>query len=185
MLYTVVLAAAWLMAIAPFPAGAATMTNDDVIQLVKAGMSEALILSAIDASDPQFDASATGTVSARISGKRASHRIRSKTPVFLDLGTLEGQSPEDAFALVGLDVKGSDRILIIGETSASLFGGYVDRAKFKDRTQVPLKLEKVQENCTIKSETLTIYRGVPASPLTPGAYALLYGERFHDFGVDP
>lgn len=259
------------VAAAPF-AGAAPMTNGDVINLAKAGMSEAVILSAIDVSEPHFDTSAQalvdlkkagvseaviermiarksghaagpqqagkhgpcklaaseelqpvmdgtrqvnlgyreadidedisagstianvftlgvapakGTLSARVSGKSSRHRIRSKTPIFLDLGTLEGQSPEDAFALVRLEVKGSDRILVIGETSASLFGGYRDKAKFKDGTQVPLKLEKVQENCTFKGETLTIYRGVPTTPLAPGEYALLYGERFYDFAIDP
>jgi len=32
---------------------------------------------------------------------------------------------------------------------------------------------------------MNIYRGVPASPLAPGEYALIYGENFYDFGVDP
>jgi hypothetical protein len=255
-----------------FCSGVATMTNDDVIKLVRAGMAEALIISAIDGSDPLFDTSADaliklkaagvsdaiinkiiikklapavqslqtakdaacrlatsenlqavidgdkqinlsyrqadidedisagstiasfftlgvapekGTVSARISGGSASNRVKSKIPVFPDLATFEGQSTDDVFVLVKLEVKGDDRILIIGESSASLFGGYKGRAKFRDGTKMPLKLEKVQSNCTYKGEVMNIYRGVPSTPLAPGEYALLYGERFFDFGVDP
>jgi len=253
-------------------AGAVTMTNDDVVKLVKASMAEALILSTIDTSDTQFDTSADaliklkaagvsdaiinrmitkktgptvqtvqttkevacklatsenlqaiidgdkqinlsyrqadidedvsagstiasfftlgvapekGTVSARISGSSASNRIRSKIPVFPDLATFEGQSTDDVFALVKLEAKGNDRFLIIGESSASLFGGYKGRAKFREGTKIPLKLEKVQSNCTYNGEVMNIYRGMPSSPITPGEYALLYGESFFDFGVDP
>lgn len=126
-----------------------------------------------------------GTVAARISGSRASNRIKSKTPVFPDLATTEGQSPEDVFALVKLAVIGNDRILIIGEASSSLFGGYKSRTKFREGTQIPLRLDKIQSNCAYKDLVLNIYRGVPLSPLAPGEYALLYGENFYDFGVDP
>ena len=126
-----------------------------------------------------------GTVAARISGSRAANRIRSKTPVFPDLATTEGQSPEDVFALVKLAVIDNDRILIIGEASSSLFGGYKSRTKFKDGIQIPLKLHKIQSSCIYKDLVMNIYRGEPASPLAPGEYALLYGENFYDFGVDP
>ena len=126
-----------------------------------------------------------GVVSARISGNRATNRIKSGIPVFLDLATIEGQLPDDVFALVRLDIEGKDRILIIGEASVSLFGGYKGRSKFKDGAQIPLKLEKKQSNCIYKGETMNIYSGIPASPLAPGEYALLYGELFYDFGVDP
>jgi hypothetical protein len=200
----------------------APMSNEDVIKLVKAGVSEALVLSSIDSSETQFDTSADaliklkqagisdmiiqrmltkktglviqpvisdkgatcklatsenlqaimdgnkqvnlgyrqadidedvsagstiasfftlgiapekGTVSARISGNRAINRIKSRTPTFLDLATIEGQLPDDVFALVKLEVKGDDRILIIGESSASVFGGY----KVQRRRANPLK----------------------------------------------
>ena len=126
-----------------------------------------------------------GTVAARISGSRATNRIRSKTPVFPDLVTTEGQSPEDTFALVKLAAIDNDRILIIGEASSSLFGGYKSRSKFRDGTQIPLKLDKIQSSCIYKDLVMNVYRGVPTSPLAPGEYALLYGENFYDFGVDP
>jgi len=250
---------------------AGTMTNDDVIQLVKAGISEQLILSKIDSSETQFDTSTNaliklkeagvsdiivqrmvmkkpvlpqspspakgqvcrfvtsdelqaiidgsrqinltyrladmdenisagssiasfftlgiapekGTVAARISGSRASNRIKSKVPVFPDLATTEGQSPEDTFALVRLLVKDNDRILIVGESSSSVFGGYKSRVNFGDDAQIPLKLEKLQSGCTYKDTAMNVYRGIPAKPLEPGEYALLYGENFYDFGVDP
>ena len=262
---------AFVMAI-PLCAAAAPMGNEDVIKLVKAGVGEALILSSIDSSEPQFDTSADaliklkqsgisdtiiqrmltkktgfavqpvasdkgaacklatseklqaimdgnkqinlgyrqpdidedisagstiasfftlgiapekGTVSARISGSNATNRIKSRTPAFLDLATVEGQLPDDVYALVKLEIKGNDRILIVGESSASVFGGYKGRSKFKEGTQIPLKLEKIQSNCIYNGDLMDIYLGMPASPLAPGEYALLYGEFFFDFGVDP
>ena len=126
-----------------------------------------------------------GTVAARISGNRATNRIRSKMPVFPDLATMEGQAPEDTFALVKLAIVDDDRILIIGEASSSLFGGYKGRTKFSEGTQIPLRLEKIQSSCLYKDMVMHVYRGVPATPLVPGEYALLYGENFYDFGVDP
>lgn len=269
---TVVAAVVCLIVTMSLSAGTATMTNDDVIKLVKAGMAETLILSTIDVSDPQFDTSADaliklktagvsdavinrmitkksgqavqppqtgkdvtcklatsenlqaimdgdkqinlsyrqadidedvsagstiasfftlgvapekGTVSARISGSSATNRIKSRIPVFPDLAAFEGQSTEDVFALVKLEVKGNDRFLIIGESSASLFGGYKGRAKFREGTKIFLNLQKIQSNCTYNGEVMNIYRGAPSSPLVPGEYALLYGESFFDFGVDP
>ncbi len=126
-----------------------------------------------------------GTVAARISGSRAVNRITSKTPVFPDLATTEGQTPEDIFALVKLTVIEDDRVVVIGEASSSLFGGYKSRAKFREGIQIPLKLEMIQRACTYKDMTMNVYRGVPVSPLAPGEYALIYGENFYDFGVDP
>ena len=126
-----------------------------------------------------------GTVAARISGSRAANRIRSKMPVFPDLATLEGQAPEDTFALVKLAIVNDDRILIIGEASSSLFGGFKSRSKFSEGTQIPIRLEKIQSSCVYKDMVMHVYRGVPAMPLAPGEYALLYGENFYDFGVDP
>jgi hypothetical protein len=126
-----------------------------------------------------------GTVAARISGSRAANRITAKMPVFPDLATTEGQTPDDIFALVKLTVVDNDRIVIIGEASSSLFGGYKSRAKFRDGIQIPLKLEKIQSGCTYKDMTMNIYRGFPSLPLGPGEYALIYGENFYDFGVDP
>ncbi len=248
------------------------MGNDDVVKLVRAGMSEALILSSIDSCEPGFDTSADaliklkkagvsdtiiqrmlskkpasslpqavgaqgsvcalaapesllpvmdgprqvnlsfreadidedvsagstianiltlgvapekGTVSARISGARASHRITSGSPVFLDLATIEGQSPGDVFALIRFDIKDGDRTVVIGEASASLFGGYKGRSKFKDGTEISLKLEKKQSNCRYKDQTINIYSGTPETPLRPGEYALIYGEILYDFGVGP
>jgi hypothetical protein len=105
--------------------------------------------------------------------------------VFPDLVTTEGQSPEDTFALVKLAAIDNDRILIIGEASSSLFGGYKSRSKFRDGTQIPLKLDKIQSSCVYKDLMINAFRGVPTSPLAPGEYALLYGENFYDFGVDP
>jgi hypothetical protein len=251
---------------------AASMTNEDVIKLTRAGLAEALILSSIDSSEPRFDTSADaliklkkegvsdqiikrmiegkegpaapragsgkgqpcklatsaefqaimdgpkqvnltyreadidvdvsaastiasfftlgiapekGTVAARISGNRAAARISAKTPVFPDLATGEGQAPEDTFALVKFTVKEGDRILVMGEMSASLFGGYNSRAKFPEGMHIPLKLENVQSGCTHSGTTANVYRGIPVTPLQPGEYALLYGEKFFDFGVDP
>ena len=88
------------------------------------------------------------------------------------------------FALVRFDVRDGSRTLVIGEESASLFGGYRD-AQFKDGTEIPLRLEKKQSNCTYKDQTLNIYSGTPVSPLAPGEYALIYGEILYDFGVGP
>lgn len=265
----------WLslvLAAAPLYAGPPMMGNDDIIKLVRAGMSEALILSSIDSCEPRFDTSADalvklkkagvsdaviqrmlsrkqvlpapqaapakgpacrlvasesllpvmdgarqvnlsfreadvdedvtagstiasfftlgiapekGTVSARISGARATNRITSGFPVFLDLAIVEGQAPEDAFALVRFEVKNGSRIVVIGESSASLFGGYKGRSQFKDGTEIPLRLEKKQSNCTYKGETINVYSGTPLLPLTPGEYALIYGELLYDFGVGP
>jgi hypothetical protein len=126
-----------------------------------------------------------GTVSARISGNRATNRLKSRLPVFPDLTANEGQSPEDAFTLVKLEIKGDSRFIIIGESSGSLFGGYQSHSKFREGTQIPMTLEIKQRGCTYKDAVLNVYRGVPSVPLAPGEYALLYGESFFDFGIDP
>ena len=59
------------------PALAATMVNKDVIELVKAGLSEETILQSIDAADPaKFDTSATGLIALKKGG--ATDRIVQK-----------------------------------------------------------------------------------------------------------
>jgi hypothetical protein len=50
---------------------------------------------------------------------------------------------------------------------------------------IALRLEKTQSGCTYNGITMNVYRGIPVTPLQPGEYALLYGEKFFDFGVDP
>lgn len=52
----------------PLLAAAAPMTNDDVIKLVRSGLSEATILQAIQGSEPYFDTSSDGLVRLRQGG---------------------------------------------------------------------------------------------------------------------
>ena len=47
---------------------ASTMTNDDVVKLVKAGLSEPVILAAIDECDPRFDVTPDGLVKLKTAG---------------------------------------------------------------------------------------------------------------------
>ena len=44
---------------------AGPMNNDDVIKLFKAGINEALILSTIDSSEPQFDTTVDGLINLK------------------------------------------------------------------------------------------------------------------------
>lgn len=53
---------------APFAAQAATMTNDDVIRLVRGGLGEATVLQAIDASTPAFDTTPDGLIRLKQGG---------------------------------------------------------------------------------------------------------------------
>ncbi|MCX7962820.1 MAG: glycine zipper 2TM domain-containing protein [Burkholderiales bacterium] len=52
----------------PFAAAAAPMTNDDVIRMVKGGLSDATVIQAIDAAEPKFDTSPEGLVRLKQSG---------------------------------------------------------------------------------------------------------------------
>ena len=53
---------------APLAALAAPMSNDDVIKLVKGGLSDATVLQAIDAAEPGFDTSPDGLVKLKQGG---------------------------------------------------------------------------------------------------------------------
>jgi outer membrane lipoprotein SlyB len=53
---------------APLACLAAPLTNQDVITLVKGGLSEATVLQAIDTSEPAFDTTATGLVALKNGG---------------------------------------------------------------------------------------------------------------------
>jgi outer membrane lipoprotein SlyB len=57
-----------LALIAPLAANAAPMSNDDVIKMVKGGLSEATVLQAIDAAEPAFDTSPDGLVKLKQGG---------------------------------------------------------------------------------------------------------------------
>lgn len=61
------LLAALLLA-TPLAALAAPMTNDDVIKLVKAGLSEEIVLQAIQGAEPRFDTSTDGLVRLKQGG---------------------------------------------------------------------------------------------------------------------
>lgn len=49
-------------------ASAAVITNDDVVELVKAGLDDAVIIAAIEAGEPKFDTSTAGLVKLRAAG---------------------------------------------------------------------------------------------------------------------
>jgi outer membrane lipoprotein SlyB len=57
----------WLLAV-PLLAAAAPMTNDDVIKLVRSGLSEATIVQAIQGAEPYFDTSSDGLIRLRQGG---------------------------------------------------------------------------------------------------------------------
>ena len=59
---------ALLLLAAPLAALAAPLTNQDVITLVRGGLGEAVILQAIDTSEPAFDTSATGLIGLKNGG---------------------------------------------------------------------------------------------------------------------
>jgi hypothetical protein len=124
-------------------------------------------------------------VNARISEARAERRIKSRLPVFPELVTPQGQRPDETFALVKFAVDGNSRVLVLGEATDSLFGGFKAEGKLRDNQQVPLRLERTVDGCLIQGQRATMYRGVPARPLEPGEYAVFYGDQFYDFGVDP
>jgi hypothetical protein len=124
-------------------------------------------------------------VTARVSEARAERRIRSRLPVFPELVTPQGQRPDETFALVKFTVDGSSRVLVLGEATDSLFGGFQAEARLRENQQVPLRLERTVEGCLIQGQRATMYRGTPARPLEPGEYAVFYGDQFYDFGIDP
>ncbi len=57
-----------LLLVLPLAAGAAPMTNDDVIKLVKGGLNDATVLQAIEAAEPGFDTSPDGLVKLKQGG---------------------------------------------------------------------------------------------------------------------
>lgn len=125
------------------------------------------------------------SVTARISEARSGQRIKSRLPVFPELITPHGQRPDETFALVRLSVDRNSRVLIVGESSDSLFNGFRAEARLRENQQIPLRLEQTVEVCVIQGERATMYRGTPTQPLEPGEYAVFYGDNFYDFGVDP
>ena len=248
-----------------------TMTNDEVIKLVKAGLSEAIILQTVDAAAAgSFDTSTNGLIalkqagvtdavvarmvrkkagnpatatavggacklasgdenllaimdgtrqinigyriaemetdvsagsslanvfslgivaekgkySAVISGSASGNRIKSRQPVFPDLVAPTGQQADDTFYLVKLDPKGSRRAVIVGEASGGLFG-YKEKMQFPPGAEFKMTLKKLQDSCTIKGDRYAVYEGVPAVALPAGEYAIMYGEHFYDFAVEP
>jgi outer membrane lipoprotein SlyB len=52
----------------PISSFGASMNNDDVIKMVKSGLSEAVVLQSIDAAEPAFDTSPNGLVKLKQSG---------------------------------------------------------------------------------------------------------------------
>ncbi|MGQ0510200.1 MAG: glycine zipper 2TM domain-containing protein [Betaproteobacteria bacterium] len=59
----------WLCLLAlPLAAGAAPMSNDDVIKLVKGGLGEATVLQAVEGAEPGFDTSPDGLVRLKQGG---------------------------------------------------------------------------------------------------------------------
>lgn len=57
-----------LLLAVPFAAFAAPMTNEDVIKMVKSGLSEAIVIQSIDAAEPAFDTSPDGLVKLKQGG---------------------------------------------------------------------------------------------------------------------
>lgn len=254
-----------------FGAWANTMTNEDVIKLVKAGLSEAVILQTIDAASAgSFDTSANGLIalkqagttdavvgrminkkaggsaaalaaggacklasgddnllaimdgtrqlnigyrvaeveadvsagstlanvftlgivsekgkySAVVGGSASGNRIKSRQPVFADLIAPTGQQADDTFYLVKLTPKDGRRAVIVGQASGGLFG-YKESMQFPPGTQFKLNLKKLQDSCTIKGDKYVVYEGIPATALPPGEYAVMYGDHFYDFAVEP
>ena len=248
-----------------------TLSNDDVIKLVKAGLSEAVILQTIDAAATgSFDSSANGLIalkqagvsdalvgrivskkvgsqpalaaaggacklasgdenlleimdgsrqinigyriaemaagvsagstlanfftlgmvaekgkySAVIAAATSSNRIKSRQPVFPDLVAPLGQQADDTFYLVKLTPKEGKRDVIVGEASGGLFG-YKERMQFPPGAQFNLNLKKLQDNCTIKGDKYVVFEGTPTAALAPGEYAIMYGENFYDFTIEP
>ena len=62
------LAALMICLALPLAANAAPMTNDDVIRMVRAGLSDATVIQAVDGSPPGFDASPDGLVRLKQGG---------------------------------------------------------------------------------------------------------------------
>jgi len=52
----------------PLAGFAAPMTNDDVIKMVKGGLSDAIVMQSIDAAEPAFDTSADGLIQLKQGG---------------------------------------------------------------------------------------------------------------------
>jgi len=84
------LLAALLLA-TPLAALAAPMTNDDVIKLVRSGLSEETVLQAIQGADPRFDTSSDGLVKLKQGG--ASDRIIQQVMAKQSGAPMAGQAP--------------------------------------------------------------------------------------------
>ena len=125
-----------------------------------------------------------GKYSAVISGSTSSNRIKSRQPVFPDLVAPTGQQASDTFYLVKLSPKGSRRAVVVGEASGGLFG-YKEKMQFPPGAEFKMTLKKLQDSCTIKGDKYVVYEGTPATALPPGEYAIMYGEQFYDFAVEP
>jgi hypothetical protein len=121
---------------------------------------------------------------AWIPGTTSRNRIKSRRPVFPDLTHPTGQTPEDAFALVRLSLKGDKRAIQVGEASGNIFS-YSERSQIPPQMLVKLDLKTLQSGCRIGSNgRFVVYEGTPSADLTPGEYAVMYGTSFYDFTIE-
>ncbi|MBC7622692.1 MAG: hypothetical protein H7232_04830 [Aeromicrobium sp.] len=125
-----------------------------------------------------------GKYSAVVAGSASGNRIKSRQPVFPDLVAPTGQQAEDTFYLVKLSPKGGRRAVIVGEASGGLFG-YKEKMQFPPGAEFKLSLKKRQDSCTINGDKYAVYEGTPTVALAPGEYAIMYGDHFYDFAVEP
>src|SRR6266850_2463763 len=162
------------------------LTNDSLIALKKAGLSDSIIISKIKSSQTKFDASTKGLIGLKIAGKsdelvaanaalefntgffdskselvlkgrKAPYRVADKKPVFYSTW-----SPNDV-PLVRLK-PGSDhddRNLKISSGSFAPFGGSV---KYGVRSEDKVDMEAAERDAR------GLYKLTPKEPLKPGEY---------------
>ena len=127
---------------------------------------------------------AKGNASLRINGERASVRITENMPEFLDILFPLGASPENTLVLVRMTVAEKSRIIQITSASMGITGSSGRSMDFGENVRVPLRAEKVANQCMWRGKQWTHYKMKPAAPLAKGEYGFLMGTKIFDFAVD-
>lgn len=128
----------------PFAALAASMTNDDVIKMVKGGLAEATILQAINAAEPHFDTSTDGLIKLKQGGVSDTliQRIIARPGTPASSAPVAGAAPlaaaaapaapapcQDCGTVTGVrEIKKSGNASGVGAVAGGVVGGVLGRA---------------------------------------------------------
>lgn len=115
----------------------------------------------------------------KLDGQHSACRIVQGAPSF-EFNMSRDVQPTTRVALIALAVRNRDRIIQI---SSSGFTGISNG--FPKKRIIPIKITEIQAGRTAAASWQTRYVVTPETLLTPGEYALVFGQhKAYDFGVD-